>query len=776
MQTINSGWYFRENWSEDFMSGKEKGEEIRIPHTVRMLGYHYIDEHDYQMISGYRKELIIDTDLKGKKIFIQFDGCAHIATVYLDGKEIGYHEGGYTAFRVDITPYVKKGSKHILAVKLDSTENSTIPPFGHVIDYLTYGGIYRDVWLDIVDEEYVEDIFVYTPELNEAVINTSLSAEKGQRRTVTILDEKDNKISEVETTSKEVTLSDLKVSPWHPDHPKMYKCRVQIEGHDECREVNFGFRTVNWDNESFYLNGEKFFFRGLNRHQSYPYIGYAASESLQREDARILKYELGCNAVRTSHYPQSQYFVDECDRIGLLVFTEIPGWQHVGDESWQKVAIEHTKEMVLQYRNHPSVFLWGVRINESQDYDDFYTQTNKAAHELDPSRATSGVRYIENSSLLEDVYAYNDFSHKGDNPGAKKKEKVTKENKPLFISESNGHMFPTKPYDHWEKRQEHALRHATVLNAAMEDGQHAGCFQWCMFDYTTHKDFGSGDRVCYHGVMDGWRNPKPAAYTYASQQDDTPVMEITSTMDIGDYPGGLIGKVYVLSNMDKVLLYKNGDFVTELKPAGYSAMKHPPLVVDDTIGKLLETREGFTGEKEKLLHDCLKTAAEYGYDNMPLPALIKMGYAMLKYHISYAEGADLYGRYVGNWGGESRNWRFDGIKDGKVVISKTVSQSCNLHLDVKVSSHTLYEGDSYDMASIRVRILDEFGNSAPYCQIPLTVKTEGNIEAVGPKTVTCEGGSTGIYVKTTGKAGKGRLYIYAEGFKEEVIDFAIEKR
>ena len=149
-----------------------------------------------------------------------------------------------------------------------------------------------------------------------------------------------------------------------------------------------------------------------------------------------------------------------------------------------------------------------MRINESVDDDEFYTRTNALAHSLDPSRATSGVRYLEKSSLLEDVYAYNDFSHSGDNPGVKPKSKVTPDmGKALIVSEHNGHMFPTKSFDPWQKRQEQALRHARVLGAAMADGEHAGCFGWCMFDYPTHKDFGSGDRVCYHGVMDAFRNP-----------------------------------------------------------------------------------------------------------------------------------------------------------------------------------------------------------------------------------------------------------------------------
>lgn len=114
----------------------------------------------------------------------------------------------------------------------------------------------------------------------------------------------------------------------------------------------------------------------------------------QIQDAKILKKELKVNAVRTSHYPQSQHFIDACDELGLLVFTEIPGWQYIGDEEWKKIACQNTAEMVTQYRNHPSVILWGVRINESADDHDLYTKTNEIAHRLDDSRATGGVRCI----------------------------------------------------------------------------------------------------------------------------------------------------------------------------------------------------------------------------------------------------------------------------------------------------------------------------------------------------------------------------------------------
>ena len=768
-------WVFVPEWSEEFCFGKADGEEVDLPHNVKEVPYHSINEKDYQMVCGYRTTIQVNEDLSHKKALLHFQGAGHIATVYLDGQEIGEHKGGYTAFTLDITTLVSDQKEHLLAVKLDTTENPTIPPFGFVIDYLTYGGLYREVSLDIVDEVYVDDVFVYTPRLSSANILISTNEPTDKEKIIRIYDQDHSLIREEKTKETFLSLSFDGVKVWNTEHPYLYTLDVSLEGNQSKYETHFGFRTAEFKEDGFYLNGEKVFIRGLNRHQSYPYIGYAAPKSLQEEDARILKEELGLNAVRTSHYPQSQYFIDACDRLGLLVFTEIPGWQHIGDQEWKNAAMDMTKEMVLQYRNHPSIILWGVRINESQDDDAFYTITNHIAHEFDPSRQTSGVRYFENSHLLEDVYGYNDFSHNGTNPGVKPKKDVTKENKPLMITESNGHMFPTKPYDSWEKRQEHALRHARVLNDAMADGNHVGCFQWCMFDYPTHKDFGSGDRICYHGVMDGFRNPKLAASLYASQQDQTPILEVGSTMDIGDYPGGLIGKVYVFTNLDTVKLYKNGDFVTDLSLAEFTSLPHNPKVVDDTIGELLKTKEGFTGTKEKLIHQTLQSAAINGVNNMPPKDMAKMGYVMLRYGMKYSDGVELFGKYVGNWGGESTVWRFDGIKDGEVVLSKTLAQSNNLHLEVKVSSTKLKETSSYDMALVRIQVLDEYGNLAPYHQIPVTFEVEGDIELVGPSVATLEGGSTGTYVrnKPNGK-GQGTLTIKANGLESKTIVFELE--
>ncbi len=777
MLSLCNEWEFTPEWFDGFTLGEGEGNAVRLPHTVAEMPLHYANHEHYQGICGYRRKLNLGKELAGKHLFLQFDGAAHIAAVFINGRELIQHRCGYTGFRVEITNAVTLGGENLLCVRLDTTENPEIPPFGHVIDYLTYGGLYREVWLDVREKSYIEDLFITTPTLTTLKIRPTLHDAHGCLLLVELLKGERVLIRKAFTTDGVITIQCHGVKPWDTKHPVLYTCRVtllKIGRVMDVKEQKVGFRVVEFRNDGFFLNGKKTFLRGLNRHQCWPYVGYAAPESLQREDVRILKEELACNAVRTSHYPQSHFFLDECDRLGLLVFTEIPGWQHIGGSDWKKQAMENTKEMVLQYRNHPSIVLWGVRINESQDDDELYRMTNGIAHALDPSRPTSGVRYLEKSSPLEDVYAYNDFSHTGSNPGCKPKKAVTGE-KPLLISEHTGHMFPTKSFDPWQLRQEQARRHIQVLNDAMADGEHAGCFGWCMFDYPTHRDFGSGDRVCYHGVMDAFRNPKLAAFAYASQGEDRPVLAVGTTMDIGDYPGGQIGDILVFTNADSVNVYKNGTFVTRLVGERWAALPHSPMVIDDTIGSLLETQEGFDKKKAEQVSACLLAVRKYGIANLPPAEAAKMGYVMVKYSMKYADAVKLYEKYVSNWGGEATLWRLMAVKNGEVVASCTLGPSARLHLEVTPSSVRLTEGDTYDMASVRIRILDENGNPASYAQLPVRLALEGDAKLVGPAVVTAEGGMTGTYLRTVGRAGQAKLTISTDQTDDVEILFQIHK-
>ena len=781
MIRLDNDWEFTEQWSEEFAQWKTDGTPVRLPHTNRMLGLHYIDPHDYEMICGYRRLLPVSEDMKGRRLFLQFDGAAHIATVYVNGHELGTHRCGYTAFRYEITDYVTPGSENRLAVRLDTTENSAIPPFGYMIDYLTYGGIYRDVWLDVRGTAMVRDIFVETPSLTEAKVNIELDGNtEGCRLAVSICEEDGTELHTVtcKAANGAVPVSVPRAIPWQVGKGYLYTAKAVVLNGDtviDTASVKFGFRTVTLSENEILINGKPVFLRGLNRHQSYPYIGYAAPESLQREDARILDEELAVNAVRTCHYPQSHYFLDECDRRGLAVFTEIPGWQFVSkEEGWREQCVRNVQEMVLQYRNHPSILLWGVRVNESQDDDELYTRTNAVAHDLDPTRPTSGVRYLEKSHLLEDVYAFNDFSHNGITPGAKPKKAVSPDkSKPMLISEANGHMFPTKAYDPWEKRQEQALRHARVMSQAKADKSHAGVFQWVMFDYPTHKDFGSGDKICYHGVMDAFRNPKLAASVYASQGNKKPVLEIGNPMEIGDYPAGNLGDIYAFTNADAVELYKNDVFVKRFESSGWPGMKHGPIRIDDTIGELLESQEHMPKGQAAAIRRCLIATGKYGFSALPVRYKAELAAIMVRYKMTFEDGYNLFGKYVGNWGGEATKWRFDAKKNGEVIASVTKTPGQKLHLEVTVSKTELTEGETYDMAAVRIRILDENGNSAPYAQYPLSFETAGPIEIAGPSTAVLEGGMSGLYIRTAKEIGHAELTIRCGELETQTISFEV---
>ena len=762
---FNNDWLFTEN----FDAGFDEAVSVRLPHTAKEIPYNYINCRDYQMVCGYRKIFTAPGDWQGKKLILRFDGAAHEATVFCNGERVGYHACGYTAFCVDITDLVRLGGENVIDVRLDTRESLNIPPFGFVIDYLCYGGLYREVTLEVKEPEYIKEVLIENTGLRE--IRVRIASECGSLVT-DIVDNSGAVISSAVGKAFELNVPEAEL--WSVDSPTLYTARVRAMRGGECvdeKRLRFGFRTVKFKSDGFYLNGERLKIRGLNRHQSYAYVGYAMPRSVQELDAEILKNELGVNAVRTSHYPQSQHFISRCDELGLLVFTEIPGWQHIGDEDWKRQAVKNTDEMVRQYMHHPSIMLWGVRINESQDCDELYRRTNAVAHTLDSGRQTSGVRYIEKSRLLEDVYAYNDFSHCGDNAGLKPKKSVTaKKHNGYLVSECNGHMFPTKAFDDERHRLDHALRHAKVLDAMYADDDISGIFPWCMFDYNTHQDFGSGDGICYHGVMDMFRNPKLASAVYASQSEDKPCCVVSSSMDIGEHPAGDIGRVYVFTNADCVRLYKDGVFVREFAPSReeYPALPHPPVIIDDFIGELLITQEGFDEKTAAAVKECLLAVAKFGPSSLPPKILAKFARLMLLKGFKFSDGVELYGKYIGNWGGEATKWRFDAVKGGKLICSVTRSPGQRVHLEVSTSKTKLCEGDTYDAAAVRIRAVDEHGNLAPYWQEPVILKCSGPIMLIGPEIISLKGGSGGCYVKTCGSSGSAELCVNDIKIKFEI--------
>ena len=801
---LNDDWLFTEQF-EDSLVAPEYPENtlqpVRLPHTCKETPFHYFDESLYQMVSGYRRHLLIPKDWQGKRILLTFEGAAHDSTVFCNGKKVGEHHCGYTAFTVDLTDNVLYGQDNLLCVRLDSRENLNVPPFGYVIDYMTYGGIYRDVRLEVKEKVSLSDIFVHTAiDFRSSPVTAQITSEI----TLTASDENvtirqyympkstaaaqgswrllcEQTVSTDVSCDKEFSLTATITAPllWDTEEANLYILKTQLYQDNTLldeTETTFGIREAVFKKDGFYLNGRKLRIRGLNRHQSFPYVGYAMPKSMQRLDADLLKKELGLNAVRTSHYPQSHYFLERCDELGLLVFTEFPGWQHIGDDSWKAQAVANAEDMIRQYRNHPSIILWGIRINESPDDDAFYEKTNAVAHKLDPSRPTGGVRAMKKSHLLEDIYTYNDFLHDGEMPGCDPKKKVTSDmEKPYLISEYNGHMYPTKAFDNEERRSEHAIRHANVLDAVAGQPDIAGSFGWCMFDYNTHKDFGSGDRICYHGVMDMFRNPKLAANIYACEQEQTPVLEITSSMDIGEHPGCNRGNIYILSNADSVKMYKNDRFIKEYLPemSPYKHLKHGPILIDDFIGDSFAQNERFRPKHAKEITDAMNLVARGSLNHIPKRLYLTALKLLLIYHIDFAEVTRLYTKYIGDWGGTATIYRFDAIKDGKVVKSVTKEPVREIRLEAEADHTILTEQHSYDVALVRIRAVDDHGNVLPFYQEPVRLITEGDISIIGPDTIALQGGMGGTYVKSTGRSGRGALLLQSQTAGEIRIPFQI---
>ena len=792
---LNDDWQFTTCFSESLHKLDADGmtlQTVRLPHTTVETPFHYFDESIYQKISGYRRLFTPEKAWQGKHVFLTVEAAGHASEVYINGKKICEHHCGYTAYTVDLEPHLLWEQDNVLVIKVDSRESLNQPPFGNVIDYMTYGGLYREVYLEIKEKAYISDVFHKTVGIasedgirGAVTFSSEVVVENGDKAVITqeLYDAEGKLLEKFPAGETRHSLKDIKL--WSPEHPALYYVKIIVSRNGvviDARMDKIGFRTVDFKADGLYLNGRKYGFRGLNRHQSYPYVGYAMPKSMQRRDAEILKWELGLNAVRTSHYPQSHYFLEACDELGLLVFTEIPGWQHIGDDAWKARAVKNTEDMVRQFRNHPSIFLWGVRINESLDDDAFYKETNEAAHRLDDTRPTSGVRYLQKSSLLEDVYAYNDFSHDGTNAGVMKKKAVTPDmNKGYFVSEYNGHMFPTKTFDCEDHRVEHMLRHARVMDGYYGQEDVAGGFGWCMFDYNTHKDFGSGDRICYHGVLDMFRNPKLAAAVYASQKDaesqEDVVLEISSSMDIGEHPACLMKDVYAITNADSVRVYKNDLFVGEHDSvkSPYKNLPHGPILIDDFIGELMEKGEGFSHSKAEDVKKILMAANKYGLAHLPVNIMLLAAKCMVFRGMKMSDAVGLYNKYVGNWGGTFTTYRFEAIKDGKVVKTVEKKPMTQMSLNVEVSHQELKEERTYDVAAIRIKAVSETGDVLPFYQEPLQLEVCGPLQIIGPATITLRGGMGGTYVKTTGEVGEAILRITGEGMGMREIRFEVKK-
>ncbi|HEY0796422.1 MAG TPA: glycoside hydrolase family 2 TIM barrel-domain containing protein [Acidisarcina sp.] len=746
---INRGWRYSPKTSaaghaSDF--DDSHFDRVVVPHTNVRLPWHSFDEKTYEFISLYRRPLKVPADAKGKRVFVDFEGVMTASTVYINGIKLGEYRGGYTPFYFELTEHLNFGGRNLLAVDVDSTERADIPPFGNEIDYLTFGGIYREVALRIVPQTFIENFYARPQDVlgSSPAVDVECFLERGPEAKSgalslhaelthegKVIAQAAQKISEPPTTthhqedadqasgalpepeavpgSYTLSLEKLgKVNLWDLENPHLYMVRVQLlEDGIVIDEMSrrIGFREAMFTDHGFSLNGNIIKLHGLDRHQTFPWVGQAMPGRVQRQDAKILRRDLHCNIVRTSHYPQSRHFLDCCDEIGLLVLEEIPGWQHIGDKAWQDVAVDNVRRMVRRDWNHPSVILWGVRINESRDNHDFYVRTNALAHALDKGRQTCGIRYFQESEFLEDVFTMNDFGWPMKAP-----------NHPRYLNtEFVGHTFPTKTIDSKERLQEHTVHHARVHDTLASNPQYAGGIGWCAFDYNTHANFGSGDRICYHGVMDIFRTPKPAAGFYKSMCE--PAEEI------------VVEPSFHWARNDESI-----GFTTALISSNCDHLK---MFVDDGKG--------------------FRLVNEGDADRVQFP------------HLKYPPFSIPLGEQLRDWG----DLRIDGFIGGKQVISKMYSGKGIDQQFVLLPDDSQLLADGADATRVVIRVNDEFGRVRPFANDPIEFSIEGPAEIIGDNPFGLIGGTGAIWVRAKEQGGVARLKGTHPVFGSQTVEFRV---
>ena len=730
---FSEGWTFCGPAAGLDVANPPEGQPVTLPHSAETLPLNYFDERVYQRAYLYTATLSWMAEFDRMEVSLVFDGAMADAEVFVNGALVARHADGYTPFEVVLTDHLYTGQNQI-AVRLSGEENPAIPPFGGQIDYLTYAGLYREVWLKVVPRISVENVQVITSDVlqKEKTVKVDMHLrhhedEPLECSAVTeIVTATGDIIARGEATLRKASNSFIfdgieHVDLWSTTNPVLYYVHVRISSDSGADQVTvpFGFREAEFRADGFFLNGQRLKIRGLNRHQSYPYVGYAMGRRAQERDAEILKHELKCNLVRTSHYPQSKWFLDHCDRIGLLVFEEIPGWQHIGGADWKKASLANIRAMIERDWNHPSIIIWGVRINESADDHAFYTEANRLARSLDETRPTGGVRCIENSEFLEDVYTMNDFwmganeAIRGNRPpGAlRRQEDVTGLGKtvPYLVTEYNGHMFPTKRTDPEERQAEHVMRHLKVLDAAYADEAIAGCIGWCMADYNTHRDFGAGDKICYHGVMDIHRQPKFAAWVYKSQCDpsEEAVLKPVTYWARGERAIGGVLPLIVLTNCDEVS-FQYGTFparrVTPDRET-FAHLPHAPVIIDDRF----------------------VAAEEVGAWGMTWEDGVLIG-------------------YVGGEAVASVRLLANPVPEKLAIYAETL----RLSSEPKDTTRIIVEGQ------------DGAGQLMPFLDDVISVDIQGPASIIGPDILVLRAGSAAFWIQTTGGPGEITVSVFGQ--------------
>ena len=608
-ETISDNKYLANN---DFKSWQK----VSLPHTANLEPK--IVNNQWQGVSWYAKNFTLSDEMYGKKLFFKFEGAMNTAEVWVNNKKLIKHQGGYLPFVIDFTETALFDKENIIHIKLNNKDNPTTGPKPlKNLDFNTYGGIYRNVWLIAKNSLHITDpiftnkvasggFFVSYPKVSkeEATINikTHVKNENNVKQSFLIKNTllkndaeiifSESEIYQLKKNEDEQFSTNLVLETpelWSPSSPNLYHLKTEVLQNGEVVDseiTRIGIKTIKFINQDFYLNGTKTFLRGVNRHQEYPYVGYALSDNANYRDAKKIK-EAGFDYVRLSHYPQSPAFMKACDEIGLITIDAILGWQYFSeDEAFQKHIYQTAKDLIRRDRNYASVIAWEVSLNESWMPDFFIDSlTNIAKKEYPTEQAyTAGWQpygydiYLQarqhrlqhyNSKIKKpyNVSEYGDWEYYAMNAGL---------NQDSWSNLLQAERSSRQPRSAGEKA---LLQQATNLQEAHNDNLNTPAFAdgyWVMFDYNR----GYADDIEASGIMNLFRLSKPSYYFYQSQRDfndpfGKPMIHIANEWK-KDSPLD----VRIFSNCEEVELFLNGKSVGKQKQNQDKIsknLKHPPF-------------------------------------------------------------------------------------------------------------------------------------------------------------------------------------------------------
>ncbi len=642
---FDDGWRFSradEPRAQNSVFDDHAWETVCLPHTAHVEALVTGGAaRQWQGVCWYRKTFDLPKAARNKEIFLRFQGAMNAAEIWVNGQSAGQFMGGYLPYVMDISKLVKPGEKNVVAVRLDNRDNPITGPKPLAdLDFNLYGGLYRDASLIIKDKLYITDpiladkvagggIFVTFPTVSKEKatikVQTDVKNADDVSRTFVVKTKLVDAKGRIVTTSQSapedlVAGSDKEIveeipvanpNLWSPDSPYLYQIRSEVIEKGkmiDAEQTRIGIRQIQITKDGFWINGEKMFLRGVNRHQEYPYIGNALSDAAQYRDALKIK-EAGFDYVRLSHYPQSPAFLDACDELGLVVMDSVMGWQYFGkDPAFAKLKLQECHELIRRDRNHPCVILWEVALNESQMPKLFIEQANAIAHAEYPgdqcytcgwekgydvfiqARQHGGCHNIKDRPCL--VSEYGDWEYYAQNAGFEQNQ--WKDLQPAERSSrqlrGDGEVRLLQQAMNFEE-----AHNDNLTTTAFADGV------WVMYDYNR----GYADDLESSGVMDIFRLPKFSYWFFRSQRDaderiaGKPLGPVVFIANYWTRESPL--EVRVFSNCEEVALYLNGKLIERRQPDHTritTNLRHPPFTFKlDRFESGILRAVGYTGGK-----------------------------------------------------------------------------------------------------------------------------------------------------------------------------------